>query len=217
MACLEPCLAPYDPSTLNRRDIPANVQQLMIVQDTQVFVQGQRYQGEVLMNCVALSASVDGPIIFIFKLQDLHAMSQQQADLIASLIVTVERHLPKVVRGQQARELNGYMKCALDRHSCCGGDFGKTKAGHPCIRVATRDWLASTNWRSSSIMIRFLRTTYKSSSSFKDLMCFSACTVSPNSRMGCSADRVACAAAFCRISVTRVSSPPNARTTIPVA
>lgn len=128
MACLEPCLAPYDPSTLNRRDIPANVQQLMIVQGTQVFVQGQRYQGEVLMNCVALPASVDGPIIFIFKLQDLHAMSQQQADLIASLIVTVERHLPKVVRGQQARELNGYMKCALDRHSCCGGDFGKTKA-----------------------------------------------------------------------------------------
>ena len=80
------------------------------------------------MSCVALSASVDGPMIFIFKLQDLHAMSQHQADLIASLIVTVERHLPKVVRGQQARELNGYMKCALDRHSCCGGDFGKTKA-----------------------------------------------------------------------------------------
>ena len=99
----------------------------MIVQGTTVFVQGQRYQGEVLMNCVALSASVDGPIVFIFKLQDLHAMPQQQADMIASLIVAVDRHLPKVTRGQQAKELNGYMKCALDRHSCCGGNLGRQR------------------------------------------------------------------------------------------
>ena len=101
------------------------MQQLMIVQGTTVFVQGQRYQGEVLMSCVALSVPVDGPILFIFKLQ---AMSQQQADLIASLIVAVERHLPKVTRGQQATQLNGYMKCALGRHSRCAGNFGKTKA-----------------------------------------------------------------------------------------
>ena len=69
MACPdhEPYLAPYDPSTLNRPDIPANVQQLTVVQGTRFFVQGQRYQGEVLMNCVALSAAVYGPTVFKFK------------------------------------------------------------------------------------------------------------------------------------------------------
>ena len=110
----------------------------MIVQGTTAFVQGQRYQGEVLMNCVALSASVDGPILFIFKPQDLYAMPQQKADLIASLIVAVDRHLPKVTRGQQATQLNGYMKCALDRHSCCAGDFGKTKAERDDPAVANQ-------------------------------------------------------------------------------
>ena len=90
------------------------------------------------MNCVAMSASVDGPILFIFKSQDLYAMPQQKADLIASLIVAVDRHLPKVTRGQQATQLNGYMKCALDRHSCCAGDFGKTKAERDDPAVANQ-------------------------------------------------------------------------------
>ncbi|DBB03133.1 TPA: hypothetical protein ACH3X1_013364 [Trebouxia sp. C0004] len=40
----------------------------------------------------------------------------------------VDHHLPEVVRGKKARTLNGYMKCTLDRHSCCGGDFGRSKA-----------------------------------------------------------------------------------------
>ncbi|DBA99025.1 TPA: hypothetical protein ACH3X1_014295 [Trebouxia sp. C0004] len=42
--------------------------------------------------------------------------------------MNVDHHLPEVVRGKKARTLNGYMKCTLDRHSCCGGDFGRSKA-----------------------------------------------------------------------------------------
>ena len=69
-----------------------------------------------------------GNALFIIKLQDSDAMPIEQADRITSLITDLDPYLPKVQRGAQAATLNGYMKCALDRHSCSGGDFGLTKA-----------------------------------------------------------------------------------------
>ncbi|DBA99813.1 TPA: hypothetical protein ACH3X1_013715 [Trebouxia sp. C0004] len=91
-------------------------------------MQGEKFQGEVQQNCVAIADSVVGQIVFIFKFQDLTAMPQEQADVIVKLIMDVDHHLPVVVRGKNASTLNGYMKCTLDRHSCCGGDFGRSKA-----------------------------------------------------------------------------------------
>ena len=128
LACPEACLAPYDPATLNRPDIPANVQQLLIIKGSSVWMQGENFQGEVQQNCVAIAENVAGQIVFIFKLQDLSAMPQEQADVIVKLIMDVDHHLPVVVRGKKASTLNGYMKCTLDRQSCCGGDFGRSKA-----------------------------------------------------------------------------------------
>ena len=132
------CLQPYDPASLNRPDIPANVQQLMIVRDSTVLVQGRPYVGEVCVNAVALQDDAQGAIQFIFKSQDLLAMPKQQADLIVELIMEVEYYLPKVQRGKKAAALKGYMKCALERHSCCGGDFGYTKAERSNDDVATK-------------------------------------------------------------------------------
>jgi len=128
LGCPEACLAPYDPATLNRPDIPANVQQLLIIKGSSVWMQGEKFQGEVQQNCVAIAENVAGQIVFIFKLQDLSAMPREQADVFVKLIMEVDHHLPRVVRGKKAGTLNGYMKCTLDRHSCCGGDFGRSKA-----------------------------------------------------------------------------------------
>ncbi len=128
LACPEACLAPYDPATLNRPDIPANVQQLLIIKGSSVWMQGEKFQGEVQQNCVAIAENVARQIVFIFKLQDLSAMPREQADVIVKLVMEVDHHLPEVVRGKKARTLNGYMKCTLDRHSCCGGDFGRSRA-----------------------------------------------------------------------------------------
>ncbi|DBA82217.1 TPA: hypothetical protein ACH3X1_007199 [Trebouxia sp. C0004] len=101
---------------------------LLIIQGSVVWMQGEKFQGEVQQNCVAIADSVVGQIVFIFKFQDLTAMPQEQADVIVKLIMDVDHHLPVVVRGKNASTLNGYMKCTLDRHSCCGGDFGRSKA-----------------------------------------------------------------------------------------
>ncbi len=148
LACPEQCLAPYDQATLNRPDIPANVQQLLIVQGSTVWMQEEKYQGEVQQNCVAIAESVIGQIVFILKLQDLFAMPQEQADLIVKLIVEVDHHLPVVVRGKKASTLNGYMKYSMHvgsalvlwwglwedkgraRGSCCG----QTSAMHHARR-----------------------------------------------------------------------------------
>ncbi|DBB03132.1 TPA: hypothetical protein ACH3X1_013363 [Trebouxia sp. C0004] len=66
LACPEACLAPYDPATLNRPDIPANVQQLLIIKGSSVWMQGEKFQGEVQQNCVAIAENVAGQIVFIF-------------------------------------------------------------------------------------------------------------------------------------------------------
>ncbi len=51
LGCPEACLAPYDPATLNRPDVPANVQQLLIIKGSSVWMQGEKFQGEVQQNC----------------------------------------------------------------------------------------------------------------------------------------------------------------------
>ncbi|DBA91158.1 TPA: hypothetical protein ACH3X1_016014 [Trebouxia sp. C0004] len=48
--------------------------------------------------------------------------------VIFSCFGLCDPYLPLVVRGKNKTALNGYLKSALDRYSCCGGDFERTKA-----------------------------------------------------------------------------------------
>ena len=95
-----------------------------------MFVQGQLYSGEIHSNSVALIDDVNGEVLFILKIQDSESMPKQHADAIVQLIHAADTHLPSVNRGKKAATVRGYMKCALERQSCCHGDYGLTKAEH---------------------------------------------------------------------------------------
>ncbi|DBA98992.1 TPA: hypothetical protein ACH3X1_014268 [Trebouxia sp. C0004] len=125
---LDPTASPLDMHAMPDGPPLASTPSNYSWQGSVVWMQGEKFQGEVQQNCVAIADSVVGQIVFIFKFQDLTAMPQEQADVIVKLIMDVDHHLPVVVRGKNASTLNGYMKCTLDRHSCCGGDFGRSKA-----------------------------------------------------------------------------------------
>ena len=126
----ERSLEPYDRTTLNRPDVPSNIQQLMIVTGNAAFAQGHLYTGEIHVNTVAIRGDIAGQLLFTIKLEDAKSMPIAQADAIVDSILAADCDLPQVVRGSQASTLKGSMKSALERHSCCHGDYGLTMAEH---------------------------------------------------------------------------------------
>lgn len=91
-------------------------------------MQGRLYTGGMYVNSAALMDSVNGEVVFILKVEDTTSMSRDQADAIAQLIHAADPHLQVAKRGRKAAIVRVFMKCALERHSCCHGDFGLSKA-----------------------------------------------------------------------------------------
>ena len=66
---------PNDAATLNRPDIPPDIEQILIVDGNKANLQGQASSGELRVNTVALQQNAAGSVVFMLKLQDQSALS----------------------------------------------------------------------------------------------------------------------------------------------
>ena len=77
-----------------------HIWQLMIVDGNMVYVQGRPYMGEVITNSESIQDNVQGEVVFIVKLQDVTAISMDQADKITGHGLIVDLDLPTCPRLQ---------------------------------------------------------------------------------------------------------------------
>lgn len=124
----EPCLLHTDLLSLNRPDIPADIEQLLIVVGNQAFLQGSKFHGELGVNTAALRQDASGDVIFMLKLQDRKALPRSAADKLVQQITAIAPRCPSVPRGKSKTALQGWMKCMLERYSRNAGEFGRTRA-----------------------------------------------------------------------------------------
>lgn len=115
--------------SLNRPDIPPDVEQLLIVDGNQVIMQGQLYTGELRVNTVALRQDASRSVVFMLKLQDQKALPQSAANKLVQQIMAIVPHsLSHCPQRQKQTALQGWMKCLLERFSRNAGEFERTRA-----------------------------------------------------------------------------------------